>query len=558
MTDEFELSRRKILGAVGGVGVASAGAGMGTSAFFSDTESFETNQLTAGELDLVIDFEEHYSDWSDDEKQAIENAGGSFRMIGPNDSLQTGEVGLPTQSDPLIAITDENGSTDGDAVKAFMDATAIDAFPDTADNGGTADDGIQDVIPTNNKEGDESAECNYLQPKVPDDGDILSADARTQNTLPESGEGNTQTTEKGDPLVEISDVKPGDFGEVTFSLHLCGNPGFIELNGEVVSQAENGRTEPEKEVDSTSDSGELLQNTMGVLWYDAGENGVFDDTDPDAGEGDNILQANEEIIGDETMNRVLKGPLDNVLPLLQDGVPLDGDLSTSFNELDPNPSGTTETITNRDGFEKNFFSDDDSADGDRVDDIVPSCFGLGYLEAEKIDTARNDIGEFGDIHDELTDSNSTDEDDDPTTVDQGSTVDLLTDAGVATVTDMSLDGDGEVEWIEISTDFPVTAVIAKGGPRGEIWEEPSGAFLDTVRFRAPDNTALSYLGICYEGDSGNGDDPGRDPFPNSTTAYIGFAWWVPPQVGNVIQSDSLSFNLGFAAEQARHNDDPSV
>jgi|GEM_PF-543036 len=54
--DKFELSRRKILGATAAVGVAGAGAGVGTSALFSDEESFEDNQIQAGELDLFIDY----------------------------------------------------------------------------------------------------------------------------------------------------------------------------------------------------------------------------------------------------------------------------------------------------------------------------------------------------------------------------------------------------------------------------------------------------------------------------------------------------------------------
>lgn len=49
-----------MLGGLGAIGVASAGAGLGTTAFFSDSESFEENTLTAGELDLFVhvDYEE--------------------------------------------------------------------------------------------------------------------------------------------------------------------------------------------------------------------------------------------------------------------------------------------------------------------------------------------------------------------------------------------------------------------------------------------------------------------------------------------------------------------
>ena len=50
------LSRRKMLVGLGAVGVASAGAGLGTTAYFNDTETFENNTLTAGELNLIVDW----------------------------------------------------------------------------------------------------------------------------------------------------------------------------------------------------------------------------------------------------------------------------------------------------------------------------------------------------------------------------------------------------------------------------------------------------------------------------------------------------------------------
>ncbi|WP_197425408.1 SipW-dependent-type signal peptide-containing protein [Halobacterium sp. CBA1126] len=55
MTDKrYELTRRKLLAGVGGVGLASAGAGLGTTAYLNDTESFEGNSLTAGALNMVV------------------------------------------------------------------------------------------------------------------------------------------------------------------------------------------------------------------------------------------------------------------------------------------------------------------------------------------------------------------------------------------------------------------------------------------------------------------------------------------------------------------------
>ena len=53
-SSSIELNRRRVLGALGTVGVASAGAGAGTFALFSDTESSTGNSVQAGTLDLTL------------------------------------------------------------------------------------------------------------------------------------------------------------------------------------------------------------------------------------------------------------------------------------------------------------------------------------------------------------------------------------------------------------------------------------------------------------------------------------------------------------------------
>jgi predicted ribosomally synthesized peptide with SipW-like signal peptide len=51
---EILISRRGALGGLVAVGAAAAGAGLGTRALFSDSESFTNNSVTAGELDLEV------------------------------------------------------------------------------------------------------------------------------------------------------------------------------------------------------------------------------------------------------------------------------------------------------------------------------------------------------------------------------------------------------------------------------------------------------------------------------------------------------------------------
>ncbi|ELZ58026.1 MULTISPECIES: SipW-dependent-type signal peptide-containing protein [Halorubrum] len=52
--DKIGLSRRKMLAGLGAIGVASAGAGLGTTAYFNDTETFAGNSLQAGTLDMTV------------------------------------------------------------------------------------------------------------------------------------------------------------------------------------------------------------------------------------------------------------------------------------------------------------------------------------------------------------------------------------------------------------------------------------------------------------------------------------------------------------------------
>ncbi len=75
--DGFKLSRRKALAGLGGIGVASAGAGVGTSAFFSDQESFEGNSITAGTLDIKVDWQQRY--WGASQEARPEDYGSAER-----------------------------------------------------------------------------------------------------------------------------------------------------------------------------------------------------------------------------------------------------------------------------------------------------------------------------------------------------------------------------------------------------------------------------------------------------------------------------------------------
>ena len=167
-SSRIDLTRRKALAAIGSIGVASAGAGLGTSAYFSDQETFENNRLTAGTLDMKVSWEEHYSDWSEDEAEHAH--------------MEDGD----------LVVDDREG---------FTNATFQEGYPDE-ETRAAIDAGETDP-------------CDVLA-DVPDD------------------------LEK--PVIELADLKPGDFGEVTFDFTLWENPGYGWLNGGLLSEAENGLT----------------------------------------------------------------------------------------------------------------------------------------------------------------------------------------------------------------------------------------------------------------------------------------------------------------------------
>ena len=89
MTDDTNigLSRRRVLGGIGAIGVASAGAGLGTTAYFSDEERFENNTLTAGTLALLV--EQQIVDVDQDGIGPDEQA---WRDVGDGEAVVTDQI----------------------------------------------------------------------------------------------------------------------------------------------------------------------------------------------------------------------------------------------------------------------------------------------------------------------------------------------------------------------------------------------------------------------------------------------------------------------------------
>ena len=75
------------------------------------------------------------------------------------------------------------------------------------------------------------------------------------------------------------DLKPGDFGEDTISIHVDDNDSYACIDVRLDSDEDNGSTEPELEDENpyTGDDGELAEAVHFIWWADDGDNVLEDD-----------------------------------------------------------------------------------------------------------------------------------------------------------------------------------------------------------------------------------------------------------------------------------------
>ena len=564
-TQPIRLSRRRMLAGLGAVGLASAGTGLGTSAFFSDEEEFVDNTLVAGELDLLVDWQQTY-DFGD---------GHTFVSAHPDHD------GDGEQS---IAADNEAGQI------RYSD------FPDEED-----DDSNGANIPVLN--------CENIPP------------------LSEAAFGvDPVTGEEMDTLVQFTDVKPGDAGEVTFSLHLCDNPGYLWMQADNVSEDGGVHTEPEMAVDSDN-LPDLAGAINARLWYDEDCDNVYDPAEP----VDIMLTLDfsGSMLYDEYGGLVSNDP-----------ITINGSSYSETTKIDLVELGTRQFID----FLQNAGADAQVGvayfDGEGSDDNIPRT---GILQGLTTDLSVVD-GALTGLRQKLANvvtgsapSDPSDGDGDP---------DPFSTNGIATGTyigegvddaqgELASNGRPGVEKQTIvlsdgesfngtgSTTFSSpedAAASARAGPGGAIGPSPSspetsvytinvdgsastleemarpagGSGDDPVFFNDIDDplniptvfgnlaaqatqekvimegSLADILGELADGDGipldGNratlyeeladpADDPDREAFRGDGVMHcVALSWELPFEVGNEIQGDSLGFDLGFYTEQERHND----
>lgn len=143
------------------------------------------------------------------------------------------------------------------------------------------------------------------------------------SSYPAPGTPCTGTWEQTDLGIEhkffnYNDIKPGDEGENTISIHIDSNPAWMCVDIAVTKNDDVTCTEPEdgaegvgvcqNSVPSADFDGDLAQNINFFSWLDDGETDGFQGTTTDAFEGDNIWQEGEVALFSNTV-----GPLSDAI-----------------------------------------------------------------------------------------------------------------------------------------------------------------------------------------------------------------------------------------------------
>ncbi|GAA0549452.1 SipW-dependent-type signal peptide-containing protein [Halorubrum ejinorense] len=554
--DTIGLSRRKMLAGLGAIGVASAGAGLGTTAYFNDTESFEDNTLTAGNLDLLVDWQQTY-DFGE---------GRQFVSAHP-DHDGDGEQSVEIDGD-VFSYSDFPDETDEDSNGANLPVLTCDNIPPLSE----ADFGTDPV-----------------------------------------------TGEEMETLVRLTDVKPGDSGEITFSLHLCDNPGYIWMQAGNVSEDGGAGTEPELLVDPDN-VGDLGDAIEARLWYDEDCDNVYDPAEPvdimltldfsgsmlyDQYGG--VVSNDDIAINGTTYTETTKIDLvelgtrqfidflQNANADVQVGVAyfdgeksvdseprtgvlqaLTSDLSVVDGALDGLrqklanvvSGGASSTPTDGDG-DANPFSNASSIAtgtyiGEGVDDAQAELDANGRPSAAKQNIVLSD-GESFNGTGTTQFSSPTDAADDARAASPSPATDVYTinvDGSASTLLAMAgpAGGAGGDLLFFNDLDDPLNIPTVFGNLAAQTTQEKiiMEDTLANVLAELADGDGIPLDGnraTLYDELADPADDADRDAFRGDGVMHcVALEWELPLEVGNEIQGDTLAFDLGFYTEQARHND----
>ena len=122
----------------------------------------------------------------------------------------------------------------------------------------------------------------------------------------------------------FGDVKPGDQGENTVSLHVQNNPAYACVDITTTANDENTLIEPETTAGDVTvgpiGDGELAGNVKFQAWLDQGATSGFQGED--TGEGDNLWQVGEPALANGALSQLVNNTLTLTLADGQSGTPI--------------------------------------------------------------------------------------------------------------------------------------------------------------------------------------------------------------------------------------------
>jgi len=101
---------------------------------------------------------------------------------------------------------------------------------------------------------------------------------------------NVDVPGEGDGMeVELTDLKPGDYGSVTLDISLEGNPAWVAACLDIANTSENGTSGPEGDENNGSSGGELEEKIQIIPFYSPNKENSFFDFDGPQSEWDGSM-----------------------------------------------------------------------------------------------------------------------------------------------------------------------------------------------------------------------------------------------------------------------------
>lgn len=128
--------------------------------------------------------------------------------------------------------------------------------------------------------------------------------------------------------------------------------------------------------------------------------------------------------------------------------------------------------------------------------------------------------------------------------------------GAVTITATAANDDGEVTQIRwVSDGLCFESAIVKGGPEANIYEYGDCCSRDEGLTIPDDGREISHVSFCAPRQVEQEADGEQVCFSASPDRHcIGFEWQVPPGAPMTVGNEFVEFDLGFYAEQCRHNE----